>query len=91
MSEEQVITAKEAAARLGCSLSMLYKLLRRGRLRGFAVGRVKRIYASSLDDYRKANRLPSPPMKPPPMKPPVMTRPAKPATAAPPRPFRHLR
>jgi len=54
------LTAKEAAERLRCSVSQVYKLYANGELRGYAVGRKKIIFADSIDEYiaRNANPLP---------------------------------
>lgn len=49
------LTVREVAERLGVSVSMVYKLIRQGRLEGYGAGRRKLIYPASLDAYRQRN------------------------------------
>jgi len=59
-----VITIREAAQRLGCSLSMAYRLWRRGELDGYTIGRKKLVFAHAIDAYREKHRMARPQVKP---------------------------
>ena len=54
------LTPREAADLLGCSLSMVYKLLVLGELDGYHVGRLKRIFRASVAEYTVRQALPKP-------------------------------
>lgn len=71
-----VVDADEVAKRLGVSVDSIYKLVRQGKLEGYAVGRRKLIYVDTLDRYRKQNAFgkaeepaPAPKQEPAPPKP----------------------
>lgn len=48
---DKLLRADQVQRRLSCSRSMVCKLLREGRLRGFKMGAEWRIYERSLDEY----------------------------------------
>ena len=47
----QLLRADQVERRLSCSRSMVCRLLREGRLRGFKVGSQWRIYSDSVEQY----------------------------------------
>lgn len=49
--KDKLLRADQVQKRLECSRSMVCKLLREGRLRGFKVGNDWRIYESSVHEY----------------------------------------
>lgn len=51
------LTPAQAADRIGCSRSMVYRLMGRGELAYFKVGRQYRIEAASVDAYRRASAV----------------------------------
>jgi excisionase family DNA binding protein len=82
------ITPAEAASALGCSLSMVYKLIRDAKLEGYTIGRLKRIWLDCIVRYAEENPLtgksqagrkqpvrPAPQSKPRGKRPPVTPRP----------------
>lgn len=50
------LSPKQAAAELGCSVWLVYRLFADGELRGFRVRTVIRIYADSLREFVEQNK-----------------------------------
>jgi len=55
------ISTREAAHRIGCHPTRIYKLLRQGRLRGYRDGRRLRVLESTIVAYQQGNALPAEP------------------------------
>lgn len=55
MNEEPLLTVRAVAARLGVSISLVYKLVERGELRHVKVRSLVRIRPSDLDEYLGRN------------------------------------
>ncbi len=53
------ISVREAARRIGCHPTRIYKLLRSGKLRGYRDGRRLRVIESSIVAYQQGNALPA--------------------------------
>jgi excisionase family DNA binding protein len=53
------IGVREAARRIGCHPTRIYKLLQKGRLRGYRDGRRLRVIESSVVAYQQGNALPT--------------------------------
>jgi len=53
------ITVCAAATRIGCHPTRIYKLLHKGRLRGYRDGRRLRVFESSVVAYQQGNALPA--------------------------------
>ncbi|MHB1426933.1 MAG: helix-turn-helix domain-containing protein [Gemmataceae bacterium] len=53
--DRPVIDAAEASLKLGVSCGTVYKLIRQGKIEGYAVGRRRKIYADSIDSYQLRN------------------------------------
>lgn len=51
MSDDELLTAQEAAAYLRINLKLLYKLIDGGEIKAKRVGRVFRITKSALNNY----------------------------------------
>lgn len=51
MSDDELLTAQEAAAYLRINLKLLYKLIDSGEIKAKRVGRVFRITKSALNNY----------------------------------------
>jgi excisionase family DNA binding protein len=62
-----MMTAAEAAAMLGVSAKLVYKLYHRGELEGVKVAGAVRIHRASVDDYlsKHSNAKPAPPVEVP--------------------------
>jgi len=54
--EDRLLTLEEVASRLGVSHSTVKRLIKRGHLTGFRVGRNLRVSTSSLDSYTSTKR-----------------------------------
>lgn len=54
--EKLLLTAKEAAAHLNISLSMLYKLMKQGKIEYVKIGRATRFPQSYLEDWVEEQR-----------------------------------
>jgi excisionase family DNA binding protein len=93
-TERVAVDASVAAAKLGVSLSMIYKLARQGRLQGYAIGRRRLFYLDSIDALRQGNAFgsiptPSPTAaQEPKLRPPRRKKTVKPLTLP---TLRHLR
>jgi excisionase family DNA binding protein len=63
-----LLTARQAAARLGVSDKLVYRMFHAGKLRGVKVEGAVRIYTAAVEDYIRAhtNRPPEAPAAPPP-------------------------
>lgn len=57
-----ILTVREAASLLRCSLAQVYRLYHRGELVGFRVGAAVRIRKQSVEDYMQkgSNHRPAP-------------------------------
>lgn len=64
-----VCTPAEAAAILGCSLSMVYKLTRAGLLAAYRTGRFYHLYRDGIGDFLTAASVKPETKKPPAAKP----------------------
>ncbi len=53
------IGVREAARRIGCHPTRIYKLLRSGKLRGYCDGRRLRVLEASVVAYQQDNALPA--------------------------------
>ena len=51
MTEKLLLTAEEAAERLGISRRQLYRLIRERRIRSVTIGRLRRISEVALRDF----------------------------------------
>lgn len=51
-----VLTVEQARDVLGVSLASLYRLMERGELRSFKVGRLRRVAMADLEDYVQRQR-----------------------------------
>jgi excisionase family DNA binding protein len=56
---QDYLTAKECAELLGCSLSMVYKLVSGGKLAFYKVGKLHRISRASVLDFINKNLHPA--------------------------------
>jgi excisionase family DNA binding protein len=54
-SERVLLTAEEAAERLGIGRTFMFKLIRTGEIESVQIGRLRRVPASEIQEY--ANRL----------------------------------
>lgn len=61
----RLLTVKEAAAELRCSISFVYKLMLLGQIAYERRGRRKLVFATSVADYRLRNTHPASPASPP--------------------------
>ena len=59
--QERLLTVKEAAAELRCSISFVYKLMLQGQISYECRGRRKLLHATSVADYRRRNTHPASP------------------------------
>lgn len=50
------VTVDEAAEMLGVGRATLYKIVMRGEIESFTVGRARRIAISALEEYAQVNR-----------------------------------
>lgn len=66
--ELQAVRIKTAAELLDCEETIIRRLLRKGELRGFKLGRAVRVLLQSIEDYQQRQSL-SPPQEPLPPKP----------------------
>jgi excisionase family DNA binding protein len=55
LPSRQTCTVAQAAAVLGVSVGLVYKLLRNGALAGYAVGRRRIVFADSVTAYQRQN------------------------------------
>lgn len=53
-NEKLLLTVAEAAVRLGCGRSFLYKLLMRGEISSVTLGRSRRIPVAALEEFIQA-------------------------------------
>ncbi|WP_027941307.1 helix-turn-helix domain-containing protein [Amycolatopsis taiwanensis] len=51
MPERIMLTAEEAAERLGIGRTLMFKLLRAGQIESVRIGRLRRVPASAIQDY----------------------------------------
>jgi excisionase family DNA binding protein len=58
MPERVLLTAEEAAERLGIGRTFMFKLIRTGEIESVQIGRLRRVPASAIQDYatQLANR-----------------------------------
>lgn len=56
-SFDRGVPVSTAASIIGCDDSYIRRLIRRGQLRAYRVGRGVRVYLSSIDDYRTRNAI----------------------------------
>lgn len=64
--ELQAVRIKTAAELLDCEETIIRRLLRKGELRGFKLGRGVRVLVQSIEDYQQRQALPLPDEPPPP-------------------------
>lgn len=50
-----ILTVKEVAALLRCSVAQVYRLVERGELSGFRIGRAVRVQKQSIEEYTVRN------------------------------------
>jgi excisionase family DNA binding protein len=58
--ELQAVRIKTAAELLDCEETIIRRLLRKGELRGFKLGRGVRVLVQSIEDYQQRQALPIP-------------------------------
>jgi excisionase family DNA binding protein len=51
MPERIMLTAEEAAERLGIGRTLMFRLLRTGQIESVRIGRLRRVPASAIQDY----------------------------------------
>lgn len=64
--EIQAVRIKTAAELLDCEETIIRRLLKKGELRGFKLGRGVRVLVQSIEDYQQRQALPLPDEPPPP-------------------------
>ena len=56
MSEHSAYTYQALAERLACSVDLIYKMVRRGEIKTFRIGRATRISASEVERIEGGNQ-----------------------------------
>lgn len=51
MPERVMLTAEEAAERLGIGRTLMYRLIRNGEIESVRIGRLRRVPAAAINDY----------------------------------------
>jgi excisionase family DNA binding protein len=64
--ELQAVRIKTAAELLDCEETIIRRLLKKGELRGFHLGRGVRVLVQSIEEYQQRQALPLPDEPPPP-------------------------